>query len=156
MLAASTASGLVKEMGNFGWFLALFFGFWILYSTAISNVDLVVRQATDMLWFGVEGVRRWAKADIRRVYYTLLIVFFVWGVTFVNIALPLVIFAISANIANFTMALSAVLTIRVNRKFLPKEYRGSLFREVVLVVSLLFFGFFFAVFLLNRFFGLKF
>jgi hypothetical protein len=156
MPAASTASGLIKEMGNFGWFLALFFGFWILYSTAISNVDLVVRQATDMLWFGVEGIRRWAKADIHRVYYTLLIVFFVWGVTFVNIALPLVIFAISANIANFTMALSAVLTIRVNRKFLPKEYRGSLFREVVLVVSLLFFGFFFVVFLLNRFFGLKF
>ncbi len=155
-IAASTASGLIKELGSFGWFLALFFGFWILYSTAISNVDLVVRQATDMLWWGVEGIRRWAKADIRRVYYTLLIVFFAWGVTFVNITLPLVIFAISANIANFTMALSAILTIRVNRKFLPKEYRGSAFREVMLILNLLFFGFFFAVFLLNRFFGLKF
>jgi len=155
-IAASAASGLVKEMGNFGWFLALFFGFWILYSTAMSNVDLVVRQATDMLWWGVEGVRRWSKADIRRVYYTLLIVFFAWGVTFVNITLPLVIFAISANIANFTMALSAILTIRVNRKFLPKEYRGSTFREVVLVLNLVFFGFFFVVFIFNRFFGLKF
>ena len=155
-IAASAASGLVQTMGNFGWFLALFFGFWILYSTAISNVDLVVRQSTDMLWWAVEGIRRWAKADIRRVYYTLLIVFFAWGVTFVNITLPLVIFAISANIANFTMALSAILTIRVNRKFLPKEYRGSVFREVMLVGSLLFFGFFFVVFLMNRFFGLKF
>ena len=155
-IAASTASGLVKEMGNFGWFLALFFGFWILYSTAISNVDLVVRQSTDMLWFSVEGIRRWAKADIRRVYYTLLIVFFAWGVTFVNITLPLVIFAISANVANFTMALSAILTIRVQKKFLPKEYRGSTFRVVVLVLNLVFFGFFFAVFIMNRFFGLKF
>ncbi len=155
-IAASTASGLVQKMGNFGWFLALFFGFWILYSTAISNVDLVVRQSTDMLWWSMEGIRRWAKADIRRVYYTLLIVFFAWGVTFVNITLPLVIFAISANIANFTMALSAILTIRVNRKFLPKEYRGSAFREVMLAGSLLFFGFFFVVFLMNRFFGLKF
>ncbi len=93
---------------------------------------------------------------VRRVYYTLLIALFAWGVTFVNITLPLVIFAISANIANFTMALSAVLTIRVNRKFLPAGYRGSAFREVMLVLNLLFFGFFFAVFLLNRFFGLKF
>ena len=42
---------LYLKLGNFGWFLALFFGFWILYSTAISNVDLVVRQSTDMLWF---------------------------------------------------------------------------------------------------------
>jgi len=154
-IAASAASGLIQQMGNFGWFLALFFGFWILYSTAISNVDLVVRQATDMLWFSVEGVRRWAKADIRKVYYTLLIIFFAWGVTFMNITLPLIIFAISANIANFTMALSSILTIRVNRKFLPKEYRGSTFREVVLILSMLFFGFFFLVFLGNRFFGLK-
>jgi hypothetical protein len=155
-IAASAASGLVQQMGSFGWFLALFFGFWILYSTAISNVDLVVRQATDMLWFSVEGIRRWAKADIRRVYYSLLAIFFIWGVAFVNITLPLVIFAISANIANFTMALSAVLTIRVNRKFLPAEYRGSIFREIMLVGSILFFGFFFAVFVANRFFLVKF
>jgi hypothetical protein len=143
-------------MGNFGWFLALFFGFWVLYSTAVSNVDLVVRQSTDMLWSSVEGVRRWAKADIRRVYYTLLVVFFAWGVAFVNITLPLVIFAISANVANLTMALSAVLTMRLNRKLLPPEYRGSAFREVVLILNLLFFGFFFLVFILSQFFGLKF
>lgn len=42
---------------------------------------------------------------------------------------------------------SAVLTIIVNRKFVPKEYRGSLFREIMLVLGLLFFGFFFLMFL---------
>jgi hypothetical protein len=65
------------------------------------------------------------------------------------------ILAISANIANFTMALSAVLTIIVNRKFLPKEFRGSAFRDVVLILNLVFFGFFFTLFLLSRF-GFKF
>jgi hypothetical protein len=119
-------------------------------------VDLVVRQSTDMLWSSLEGIRRWAKADIRKVYYTLLIVFFAWGVAFVNITLPIIIFAVSANIANFTMALSAILTIRVQKKFLPKEYRGSTFRMVVLTLNLLFFGFFFCVFILSQFFGLKF
>jgi hypothetical protein len=148
-IAASPASGLVKDLGNFGWFLALFFGFWILYSTAISNVDLVVRQASDMLWWSVDKIRVWAKEDIRRVYYPLLILFFVWGAIFVNITLPLVIFAVSANIANFTMALSAVLTIIVNRKFLPKEYRGTVFRDIMLVACILFFGFFFAMFLIH-------
>ena len=49
-----------------------------------------------------------------------------------NMSVPLIILAISANIANFTMALSAVLTIIVNRKFLPKEFRGSFLREVML------------------------
>ena len=29
-IAASTASDLVQKMGNFGWFLALFFGFFFV------------------------------------------------------------------------------------------------------------------------------
>jgi len=145
-IAASSASGLILKLGNFGWFLGLFFGFWILYSTAIRNVDLVVGQGTDMVWFASERARKWAKLDIRRIYYFFLALFMVWGVSFINIAVPLIVLAISANIANFTMALSAVLTIRLNRKFLPKEFRPSLWRELLLVGSLLFFGFFFVVF----------
>ncbi len=155
-IAASSASGLILKLGNFGWFLALFFGFWILYSTAISNVDLVVRQSTDMLWFASPGVRKFGKEDIRRIYYLLLIVFFIWACLFVNITIPIIIFAISANIANFTMALSAILTMRLNRKVLPKEFRPAVWREVILILNLIFFGFFFGIFLLNRFFGLKF
>ncbi|MCJ7494573.1 MAG: Nramp family divalent metal transporter [Deltaproteobacteria bacterium] len=152
-IAASSASGLIAQLGNFGWFLALFFGFWILYSTAISNVDLVVRQSTDMLWFASEKIRKRAKQDIRWIYYLLLIVFVIWGSLFMNITLPLIIFAVSANIANFTMALSAVLTIRLNRKFLPKEYRPKLWREMVLVANLIFFGFFFSIFFTVKIIG---
>jgi hypothetical protein len=127
-----------------------------MYSTAISNVDLVVRQSSDMLWFASPGVRKFSKEDIRRTYYLLLIVFFAWGCIFVNITLPIIIFAISANIANFTMALSAVLIMRLNRKVLPKQFRPAVWREVILILNLIFFGFFFGIFLLNRFFGLKF
>jgi hypothetical protein len=148
-IAASTASGLIIKLGTFGFYLALFFGFWILYSTAISNVDLVVRQGTDMLWFSSPGARKFARQDIRKIYYLLLAAFMVWGCLFINIAVPLVILAVSANIANFTMALSAVLTIRLNRKVLPKEFRPSLWRELLLVGSLIFFGFFFMVFVVK-------
>src|SRR5512136_518511 len=155
-IAASTASGLIIKLGNFGWFLALFFGFWILYSTAISNVDLVVRQSTDMLWFSSEGLRKFAKMDIRRIYYPLLIIFVAWGVTYMNTSAPLIILAISANVANFTMAVSAVATIRLNRKFLPKEYRPALWRELILVANLIFFGFFFSVFFLVKVLNIKF
>jgi hypothetical protein len=151
-IAASSSSGLVAALGKFGWFLALFFGFWILYSTAISNVDLVVRQSTDMLWFASDRVRGMAKNDIRKVYYTLLAFFAIWGVSYMNLAVPLIILAISANVANFTMALSAVLTIRLNRKVIPKEFRGSWFREAVLICVFLFFGFFFSMFCLYKLF----
>ncbi len=148
-IAASTASGLIIKLGTFGFYLALFFGFWILYSTAISNVDLVVRQGTDMLWFSSPGARKFARQDIRKIYYLLLAAFMVWGCLFINIAVPLVILAVSANIANFTMATSAVLTIRLNRKILPKEFRPSLWRELLLVLNLIFFGFFFLMFVVK-------
>jgi hypothetical protein len=154
-IAASSASGLIQKLGNFGWFLALFFGFWILYSTAISNVDLVVRQSTDMLWFASDRVRKFAKMDIRKVYYPLLVIFVAWGVTYMNTSAPLIILAMSANIANFTMAVSAIATIRLNRKFLPKEYRPALWREVILILAFLFFGFFFSVFFTMKILGIK-
>jgi uncharacterized phage infection (PIP) family protein YhgE len=47
------------------------------------------------------------------------------------------------------MALSAVATIRLNRKFLPKEYQPALWREIVLILNLIFFGFFFLVFVVK-------
>ena len=70
-----------------------------------------------------------------------------------NMSVPLIVLAISANIANFTMALSAILTIILNRKFLPKEFRGSFFRELVLIANLIFFGFFFSVFVWVKILG---
>jgi len=154
-IAVSPASALNKMFGPAGFYLVVFFGFWILFSTAISNIDLVCRQATDMLWFASEKVRRWSKEDIRKVYYFLLVAIVQWGSAYMNITLPLVLLAISANVANFTMALSAILTIVVNRKFLAEPFRPALWREIALVVCTLFFGFFFLVFILSQFFGLK-
>ena len=66
------------------------------------------------------------------------------------------LFAVSANIANFTMALSAAATIRLNRKVLPKEFRPAVWREVVLILNVLFFGFFFTMFITRKVLGIKF
>ncbi len=154
-IAVAPSSGMVQHFGTLGLYMIAFIGFWVLFSTAISNVDLVPRQVTDMLWFASPRLREWAKNDIRKVYYTLLIGVIVWGSLYMNITLPIIIFAISANVANFTMALSAILTVRVNRKFLPKEFRPSVWREVILIVCTLFFGLFFTLFILTQFLGFK-
>lgn len=47
------------------------------------------------------------------------------------------------------MALSAILTIVLNRKFLPREFRPSAWREAMLVLNAVFFGFFFVFFVIN-------
>ncbi|WP_338823102.1 hypothetical protein MHOCP_13520 [Moorella humiferrea] len=143
-------------IGPIGWFFALGLGFWILFSTALSNVDLVCRQITDMSWSGSPAVRRWAKNDIRKIYYLLLFIFTIWGLLYMRITVPLKLVALSGNIANFTLALSALTTIYLNRKFLPKEFRAPLWREIMLVLNALFFGTFFLLFTFNQLFGLKF
>lgn len=150
------AVSAAERFGTLGLYMIALMGFWILFSSAMSNLDLVPRQCTDMLWYASARVRKWAKNDIRKVYYFLLIAVLVWGTIYVNITLPIIILAISANVANFTMALSAFLTVLVNRKFLPKEYRPSIWREAIMLVSTVFFGFFFTLFIMTQFLGFKF
>ena len=149
------AVAAAERFGMLGLYMIAGIGFWILFSSAMSNLDLVPRQCTDMLWYASPRVRAWAKNDIRKVYYALLIAVLIWGTIYVNITLPIIILAISANVANFTMALSAIMTVIVNRKFLPKEYRPSIWPEIIMVISMVFFGFFFALFVLTQFFGVK-
>lgn len=144
-----------ERFGMLGLYMIAGMGFWILFSSAMSNLDLVPRQCTDMLWYASPRIRAWAKNDIRKVYYALLIAVLVWGTIYVNITVPLIILAISANVANFTMALSSILTVIANRKFLPKEFRPAIWREVVMVINTVFFGIFFALFVLTQFLGVK-
>jgi hypothetical protein len=59
------------------WMLALLNGFWILYSTHLGNTDSLVRVVTDILW--IEKKNSWNVGSVRRLYYSLLILFTAWG-----------------------------------------------------------------------------
>ncbi len=149
------AVSAAQHFGMLGLYMIAAMGFWILFSSAMSNIDLVPRQCTDMVWYASPGIRKLAKNDIRKVYYGMLVAVIIWGSIYVNITLPIIILAISANVANFTMALSAILTVVTNRKFLPKEYRPQIWREVIMIVTMVFFGIFFTIFVLTQFLGVK-
>jgi hypothetical protein len=153
-VAAYQANSFAAIMGPFGWFAALFIGFWVLYSTALSNVDLVVRSITDMSWTS-PVTRRLAKEDIRKIYYLILIIFTVWGISYMQISLPMTLVALAGNVANLTMAMVSLLTIYVNKKFLPKTFQAAGWRNGMLVLSALFFGTFFVLFFFKTFFGIS-
>jgi hypothetical protein len=149
------AVAVAQRFGTLGLYMIAAMGFWIMFSSSMSNIDLVPRQCADMLWYASPRVRKWVKNDIRKLYYALLLAVLVWGTIYVNITLPIIILAISANVANFTMSLSAILTVIVNRKFLAKEFRPKVWREVVMIVATVFYGFFFTLFILTQFLGVK-
>ena len=69
-----------------------------------------------------------------------LAVFAVWGCVALNLAQPLLLLKISANIAGFNMVFVSLHTLYANRRFLPAELRPAVWREVCLVLCGLFYG----------------
>jgi hypothetical protein len=139
------ASGIAAVHGPLFWHLTLICGFWVLFSTQLGVVDGLPRATTDVLWSGSAAVRRWRGGDVRAVYYGVLAVFAVWGCVALNLAQPITLIIIGANIAGFNFVLEGVHTIVVNRRFLPRELRPARWREAALVLMAIFYGLFVAL-----------
>ena len=155
-IGAYQADGMAKVAGQIFWPLTLLNGFWILFSTQLGISEGYIRMITDISWTGSSRVRRWAGGDVRKVYYVLLLVFAVWGCVALNLVQPFMLIQIGANMAGLCFVFLSVHTIYVNRKFLPPELKPPLWREIALVLSTLFFGFFVVMLVLYQAFGMKF
>lgn len=139
-VANMQAEAIAAVHGRVFWYLTVVCGFWVLFSTQLGLVDGVPRNATDVLWSGSAAVRRWTGGDVRKVYYSALAAFAVWGAIALNLAQPLTLIIISANIGGFVMVCLSLHTIVVNRMFLPRELRPPLWREAALVLLAVFYG----------------
>jgi len=148
-VAAHIADALSQVWGRPFWYLTLLCGIWILFGSQLGIMDGVVRMATDNLWMGSQRVRAWRGGDVRAIYYSILIAFALWGALAIHFAPPLFLLKLSANIAGLILVVMAIHVIVVNRKFLPKELQPPIWREVVLVLNALFFGFFAVMLLLH-------
>jgi hypothetical protein len=162
-VAVRQAEGISAAFGGLGsglglalWYGTLLTGFWILYSTQLNIMDLFPRTVTDMLWTSNPGVRRWAKGDVRKVYYSSLIVFVAWGCIAINLAQPFILIILGAFMAGLLMSIYGIHVWYVNRTFLPKEIQAPAWRQVTLFLFSGFFGFFTLVVILNRVFGINF
>jgi hypothetical protein len=122
-----------------------------LFKTQLGNSDGMVRAITDMLWCGSARVRESRGHDVRRVYYAVMAAFVVWGCIALNLAQPLTLVIIGANIAGVNFVVVSIHTIIINRKFLPPELRPPMWREAMLVLCALFFGGFAVVTIASRF-----
>jgi hypothetical protein len=139
---AYQAKYLAEAMGKFWWTLTLLNGFWILFSTQLGMTDAFVRVVTDIWWNGNPLARKWAGGDVRKIYYSVLAIFMLWGCIALGLAQPLTLIIIGANIAGFILMISSLHLIVVNRTLLPAELRAPRWREIVLLLSMLFYGFF--------------
>lgn len=134
------ASGIARVHGPVFWYLTLVCGLWILFSTQLGIVEGLPRAVTDILWSGSADVRRWRGGDVRASYYGVLLVFASWGCVALNLAQPLTLIIIGANIAGFNLFLMSAHTLWLNRRVLPRELRAPAWREAAVVLCGLFYG----------------
>jgi len=137
---------LAEGMSNAGipgaWFLVLFMGLLILFPTQVGVSDMFVRQIVDNLWYW-PGIRKFFKEDIRIPHFGLVFILWVFGIYIIisRAIAPIAMLTIAANLALFGTVCTGLGTFFLNRN-LPKEFRPHPWKQVALLVGVVFFGFF--------------
>ncbi|MDJ0568727.1 MAG: Nramp family divalent metal transporter [Pleurocapsa sp. MO_192.B19] len=143
-IAVYQAQYIVLATGHqFLWNITLLIGFWILFSTQLGVTDAFVRMVTDIVWAN-SNTEDWQESDIRFIYYGVFLVFSLAGtlILFLDVK-PLLLILLGANMAGLNMTIISLHTLYVNRKFLPAELKPPLWREIVVVLGAIFYGFLF-------------
>ena len=135
--AAVQADGIARVAGPAFWYLTILCGFFVLFSSQIGGIEILPRRWSDLLWTGFPGFRELDERWIRRVYYSVVGLYLVWCLIIAGLQLdsPLYIAALMANLRLFPIIPTFILTVFVNRRFLPPELRPPLWREVVMLVA---------------------
>ena len=127
----------MKKLWAGFWILGLMNGFWILFSTTLTNVDVLTRVVTDIVWAGSPSAQ---KRPVGKIYGLLLLIFTIIAVfgAFVGDAkmLLLILGATAAPINAF----SALQLLRLNTTLLPQELRPPMWRKLALILCALFYG----------------
>ncbi len=140
-IAAALAQAVAGQKGAiFGGAIAIL-GVWILFKTQLDILDGMTRAITDILWTGSKRIRAW-RGDVRVVYYAVLAVVILWGVLALRLTQPIVLLALSANMAGIVFIISSLHLLYVNTRLLPVELRPPMWRRLALVALSVFYGLF--------------
>jgi hypothetical protein len=141
-IAAVLANAIGSEAGAALGVVVALLGAWILFKTQLDCVEGMTRSITDILWTGSARVRAWRGGDVRAVYYAVLAVVVVWGIIALQLAQPVMLLQIGANIAGVVFVFTSLHLLHLNTRLLPPALRPPMWRRVALVCMALFYGFF--------------
>lgn len=146
-IAAALAQAVATQKGAvFGGAIAIL-GVWILFKTQLDILEGMTRAITDILWTGSTRIRAWRGGDVRVVYYSVLVVISIWGILALRLTQPIVLLALSANMAGIVFIISSLHLLYVNTRLLPVALRPPLWRRLALVALALFYGLFLTMWL---------
>ena len=146
------ANALDQEYGNFLFYSALLLGVLILFSTQLGIFEALVRVTTDAAHANSPRLRRLLEGDPRRLYFPFMIVLLIAISIIIHVALPLSLVDWSANMSNLGALIFPFMLIYLNMR-LPRAARPRPWHYVILILNVLFFGFFFINFIADNVFG---
>ncbi|MCC2669281.1 MAG: hypothetical protein K0Q72_1752 [Armatimonadetes bacterium] len=151
-IASMQAQGIADHVGNMWpgtrmlfWYLTLFTGFLIIWFTLLQALDHTTRRWTDILWTSSAKARDAAGGSgVKRIYYGIAFTYAIVNcvVLIANTvvgATPMEIVLLTAVSQGFATGVTALHTIYVNRRFLPKPLQAPVWREVGLVLCAMFY-----------------
>lgn len=148
-------------LGPIAWFIVLFAGFWMLLGTQFGLMDSTSRVITDCFWLASPRIRAWAKEDPRRIYYpvlylefTIALILLIASIGF-GLASPYWLTALGANLGLFALLLAYILQVVVDYKIMPKELRPHPITTFIVIVGMLWYGFFLTALLLQILTGIR-
>jgi hypothetical protein len=146
-IAAALAQAVATQKGAiFGGVIAVL-GVWLLFKTQLDILEGMTRAVTDILWTGSARIRAWRGGDVRVIYYGVLALITAWGIIALKLTQPIVLLALSANMAGIVFIISSLHLLYVNTRLLPVELRPPLWRRLALVALSVFYGFFLSLWL---------
>jgi hypothetical protein len=145
------ASALDAEYGRGMFYIVLVIGVLILFSTQLGIFEAMVRVTTDASHANSPRLRRLIEGDPRRFYFPFMLILLVAISIILHLALPVNLVQWSANMSNLGALIFPFLLIYLNSR-LPRTARPKWWHTVLLLVNVVFFGFFFVNFI-SDFFG---
>jgi hypothetical protein len=144
----------LEQMGEprIWYWWALLVGFLILFSTQLVVFEMLVRNMVDALYGTSAGFRRLIRGDPRRFYYPFMILLAIVISLIIFQALPTELVQWSANMSNLAAIIIPFALIYLITK-LPGPAKGRTWSYVILILMVVYFGFFFANFLTSQLTG---
>ncbi|MBX3438546.1 MAG: Nramp family divalent metal transporter [Planctomycetaceae bacterium] len=139
MTAEGVATAVGPRLGPYFWFMVLFCGFLVLAPSMATSVDGVVRRWVDVFWTSSRRLREVDPRNIRYVYFGVLAVYAIFGMTMLSMNEPQSLLTVATTIYNFALGFSAWHTLAVNLTLLPRELRPGWFVRIALFLAGLFF-----------------
>lgn len=140
-----TATHLGNQYGSFVFYVMLGVGVLILFSTQLGIFEALVRNFTDSVHAISPKLRARLEGDPRKFYYPYMLVVLLVIAGALHLALPVELVRISANMSNFGALMFPFVLMYLNSR-LPKAARPRAWHYIILVLNVLFFGFFFVNF----------